>query len=259
VTTADNNDTTERYKRHLLLREIGGAGQQKISKARVLIVGLGGLGAPVAQYLVAAGIGEVGLMDHDHVSLANLQRQILFAEDDLDKAKVTASADRLQSLRRDVKLNLYAEAFTGTHTDLLQHYDIIADCLDNFASRFILSDACYHAHKPLVSAAAIGFKGQLATFMPYQRDANGDPHPSYRCLVPETVATDEDCESYGVLGPITGVMGSLQALEIIKLITGAGSSLVGKVLIFDGLKGESRVVGLPWDPHNPLTGNPMQE
>lgn len=256
MTTADDNDATERYKRHLLLREIGGAGQQKISKARVLIVGLGGLGAPVAQYLVAAGIGEIGLMDHDHVSLANLQRQILFAEDDLGKAKVTASAARLQSLRRDVKLKLYAEAFTKAHSKLLQHYDIIADCLDNFASRFVLSDACYYAHRPLVSAAAIGFKGQLASFVPYQRDESGQPYPSYRCLVPETVAIDEDCESYGVLGPITGVMGSLQALEIIKLITGAGSSLVGKVLIFDGLSGDSRIVGLPWDPHNPLTGKP---
>ncbi len=259
MTSGALTDTVERYKRHLLLREIGGAGQQKISQARVLIVGLGGLGAPLAQYLVAAGIGEIGLMDHDHVSLANLQRQILFTESDLDKTKVTASAARLHSLRRDVTLNLYAEAFTAAHSELLQHYDIIADCLDNFASRFILSDACYYGQKPLVSAAAIGFKGQLASFMPYQRDADGRPYPSYRCLVPETVAAEEDCESYGVLGPITGVMGSLQALEIIKLITGAGSSLVGKVLLFDGLQGDSRIVSLPWDPHNPLTGSPARQ
>ncbi len=258
MTTADLTDTAERYKRHLLLREIGGAGQQKIAKARVLIVGLGGLGAPLAQYLAAAGIGELGLMDHDHVSLANLQRQILFAEGDIDKAKVAASAARLQTLRSDVKLNLHAEAFSDAQAELLPYYDIIADCLDNFASRFVLSDACYYAQRPLVSAAAIGFKGQLSSFMPYRCDENDRPYPTYRCLVPETVAAAEDCETYGVLGPITGVMGSLQALEVIKLITGAGTPLLGRLLIFDGLTGDSRIVGLPWDPHNPLTGRPAE-
>lgn len=253
--SSDLTDPAERYKRHLLLREIGGAGQQKISSARVLIVGLGGLGAPLAQYLAAAGIGTLGLMDPDHVSLANLQRQILFAEADIDTSKVEATAQRLKQLRADVNLNLYPQAFSEAEIEVLTQYDIIADCVDNFASRFVLSDACYRAQKPLVSAAAIGFKGQLSSFTPYAHDESGQPYPSYRCLVPDTVNTEEDCETYGVLGPITGVMGSLQALEILKLITGAGENLRGKLLIFDGLKSEARIIRLPWDPSNPLTGD----
>lgn len=238
-----------------MLREIGGAGQQKLAAARVLIVGVGGLGCPVAQYLAAAGIGHLGLMDHDVVTLGNLQRQIIYTEQDLERPKIQAAGDHLKQLRGDIEIIQHGAAFDNDRADILADYDIIADCTDNFATRFALSDACFHAQRPLVLGAAIGWQGQISTFKPYERDASGTPFPTYRCLVPEEVSREENCETYGVVGPVTGVIGCLQALEIIKLITGAGDTLCGKLLIFDGLSGDMRLVKLNWDRCNPLNGS----
>lgn len=250
-----------RFKRQLLLKEVGGAGQQAIAKARVLIIGLGGLGCPVAQYLAAAGVGTIGLIDDDIVDESNLQRQILFTEADIGSAKADIAATKLSQLYSHgtyVPMQIRLTEDNAEH--FLADYDLIADCSDNFKTRYILSDACYYAQKPLISAAAIGFNGQLTTLKPYLTKPDGEPFPSYHCLVPAQLDADqEDCETFGVLGPITGVLGSMQALEILKEITGAGEGLAGRLQIFDGLNGTMRSIKFPFDPANPLTGTPKPD
>lgn len=244
-----------RYRRHLFLPAIGGAGQQKLGRARVLIIGVGGLGCPLAQYLAVAGIGTLGLVDDDIVETSNLQRQILFHERHVGMRKTIAAQETLKALRADINIEPLVQRVTIENvSDLLMTYDIIADCSDNFGTRFVISDACFHAQKPLVSAAAIGFQGQLTTLKPYLKDRNGVPFASYRCLVPSDVSTEEDCASQGVLGAVTGTLGSLQAIEVMKEILDIGDSLAGRLLVFDGLSGTMRNIGLPHDPNNPLTG-----
>ncbi len=229
----------ERYQRHILLKDIGGSGQQALSKARILIIGIGGLGCPLAQYLAAAGIGHLGLVDDDRVSLSNLQRQILFTNNDIGKLKAEAARKALAALNPEIDIIAHTERLTEKNTSLIADYDIIADCSDNFATRFLVSDSCLHYRKPLVSAAISQFEGQLSTFKPYL-----EGYPSYRDFVPQDPELAEDCEQLGVVGALGGVMGSLQAIEIIKEITGAGDGLAGKILIYDGLRAHTRLVTL---------------
>ncbi len=253
----------DRYKRHILLKEIGGAGQQRLLRARVLIVGMGGLGNPLTQYLAAAGVGTLGLVDDDCVDLSNLQRQILFGTQDIGARKVEVAAARLTALNPDVEIVCHPVRVTAGNIDaLIGQYDVIADGCDNFATRYIVNDACFRARKTLVSGAVGQFDGQVATFKPWLVDENNVPLPCYRSLVPSAPEADqekgedrESCSRLGTVGALAGIIGSLQALEIIKEITGSGDSLAGKVLIFDGLAGHARTVKLVWDPANPLNGN----
>ena len=252
----------DRYKRHILLKEIGGAGQQALLRARVLIVGMGGLGNPLAQYLAAAGVGTLGLVDDDCVDLSNLQRQILFGTQDIGARKVDVAAAHLTALNPDVEIVCHPVRVTDENIDaLIGQYDVIADGCDNFATRYIVNDACFRARKTLVSGAVGQFDGQVATFKPWLVDENNVPLPCYRSLVPSAPDADEgqdengeNCATLGTVGALAGIIGSLQALEIIKEITGSGDSLAGKVLIFDGLAGHARTVKLAWDPANPLNG-----
>src|SRR5215472_6352694 len=216
----------ERYARHLVLRQVGGPGQAKIRAASVLVVGAGGLGSPVALYLAAAGIGRLGLVDDDAVSLSNLQRQILFRTADVGRPKVQAGADALKALNPGVHIDIHALRLTGANAmELIAGYDIVADGSDNFATRFLVNDACYFARKPLVSAAVTEFEGQLATYKAYEPGL-----PCYRCLFPEPPPPGAvpSCSETGVLGAAAGVMGTLQALEVIKEIAAVGETMAGK-------------------------------
>lgn len=245
----------ERYQRHILLRELGGAGQQKLKAARVLIIGMGGLGHPVAQYLAAAGLGTLGLVDDDVVSLSNLQRQVLFTDADIGASKTSCAARALQTVNPHgtfIEHNLRITADNAA--ELIKGYDVVVDACDNFATRFIVNDACFAGQKTLVSGAVGRFEGQVATFKPWLKDADGTPLPCYRSLVPHAPETEEDCATTGIVGALTGIIGSLQALEVIKEVAGMGDSLAGRLLIYDGLSARARTVKLAWDPDNPNNG-----
>ena len=247
----------ERYARHIVLHEIGGPGQQKLLQARVLVIGAGGLGSPCALYLAAAGVGTIGVIDDDVVALSNLQRQILHPTSAIGARKVLSARDSLLRLNPDVTIVTHDARLTADNAlDIISSYDLVADGCDNFATRFLVNDACYFARKPLVSAAVGQFDGQLAVFKGYERDENGNPMPTYRDLVPEAPPPGAipSCEEAGVIGALTGVMGSLQALEAIKELTDAGTSLAGSLLLYDALDTQFRKVKLRWDPENPLTG-----
>ncbi|MGH6829065.1 MAG: HesA/MoeB/ThiF family protein [Rhizomicrobium sp.] len=249
-----NDEEVERYARHLVLREVGGAGQAKIRKSRVLVVGAGGLGSPCALYLAGAGVGHLGILDDDRVSLSNLQRQVLFVTGDVGRLKVEAAAEHIAALNPGVTVTLHAERLVAANArDLIADYDIVADGSDNFETRFALNDACYADRKTLVSAAVTEFDGQLATFKAWDRSGS---YPCYRCLFsgPPPPGTMPSCSETGVLGAAAGVMGSLQALEVLKEITGAGEGLAGKILIADTLGARFRTVSLAPDPHCAVCG-----
>lgn len=249
-----SDEDLDRYARHLVLREVGGVGQAKIRKSRVLIVGAGGLGSPAALYLAAAGIGAIGLVDDDAVSLSNLQRQILFRTTDVGRPKVDAGHDALKALNPGVQIDVHHTRLTaGNVTALIAGYDIVADGSDNFATRFLLNDACFFAKKILVSAAVTEFEGQLATYKAFDRS---HPYPCYRCLfpAPPPPGTVPSCSETGVLGAAAGVMGSLQALEVLKEAAGLGTGLAGKILTFKALNAEFRTARLAPDPACPLCG-----
>jgi len=246
-----SDDELDRYARHLVLREVGGPGQAKIRGAKVLIVGAGGLGSPAALYLAAAGIGTLGLVDDDAVSLSNLQRQILFRTADVGRPKVEAGAQALAALNPGVEVRPHHTRLTAANVqELIAGYDIVADGSDNFATRFLLNDACFFASKALVSAAVTEFEGQLATYKGYRRDC-----PCYRCLfaAPPPPGTVPNCSETGVLGAAAGVMGSLQALEVLKEVAGLGT-LAGQILTYKALTTEFRTVRLPKDPACALCG-----
>ena len=248
-----SDEELDRYARHLVLREVGGTGQARIQAAKVLVVGAGGLGSPVALYLTAAGIGRLGLVDDDAVSLSNLQRQILFRTRDVGRAKVEAAADALKTLNPGVVLDIHPVRLTDANVmDLIAPYDIIADGSDNFATRFLLNDACFFARKVLVSAAVTEFEGQLATYKGHAPDL-----PCYRCLfpAPPPPGSVPSCSETGVLGAAAGVMGSLQALEVLKEAAGLGAGLAGKVLIYKALNTEFHTVRLAKDPACALCGH----
>lgn len=233
----------ERYARHIVLREVGGVGQAKLKAARVLVVGAGGLGSPALLYLAAAGVGTIGLIDDDRVSLSNLQRQIAHRSADIGRLKTDSAADAAKALNPEVAVETHAVRLTATNARaLIAAYDIVADGSDNFATRFLINDTCMQTGRTLVSAAVTEFDGQLATFKP--------AGPCYRCLFPEPPppGTVASCSQSGVLGAAAGVMGTLQALEVIKEIAGTGESLAGHLLIYDALTTTFRKVGLKRDP-----------
>ncbi len=243
-----NDEELERYARHIVLRQVGGTGQAKIHAARVLIVGAGGLGSPLALYLAAAGVGVLGLVDDDRVSLSNLQRQILFRTGDVGSLKTEAAASALNALNPGVKIETHAVRLTAENArDLIAAYDIVADGSDNFDTRFLVNDTCFALGKTLVFAAVTEFEGQLATFKAHDKSA---PHPCYRCLFPEPPApgTVPNCSETGVIGAAAGVMGSLAALEVLKEITGIGEGLAGRLLIYEALCARFRTVTLRPDP-----------
>lgn len=244
-----SDEELDRYARHLVLREVGGTGQAAIRRARVLMVGAGGLGSPCALYLAAAGVGTIGLVDDDAVSLSNLQRQILFRTADVGRAKVEASVDALAALNPGVAVETHPIRLTPDNaTALVAQYDIIADGSDNFATRFLLNDVCFAAGKPLVSAAVTEFEGHVAVYAP--------GGPCYRCLFPAPPpdGTVPSCSETGVLGAMAGVMGSLQALEVLRLAAGFGAPASGKLYVFDALKANFRTIALARDPACPLCG-----
>nr|WP_295744291.1 molybdopterin-synthase adenylyltransferase MoeB [uncultured Acidocella sp.] len=241
----------QRYSRHILLRELGGTGQARLKAAKVLIVGAGGLGSPLGLYLAAAGIGTIGLVDPDVVELSNLQRQVAHGVADLGRAKVESAAESLARINPLVRVVRHREKLDARNVGrLLGDYDLICDGTDNFTSRFLVADACVAAKKTLVSAAVLRFEGQISTFKPH---AGG---PCYRCLYPEPPPEGlvPPCSEAGVLGAVTGVMGTLQATEVIKEITGIGQSLSGFLLVWDALAAEFRKVKLRKDPECPVCG-----
>mgnify|MGYP001811635603 FL=1 len=247
----------ERYKRHLVLREVGGAGQQKLKAARVLLVGAGGLGSPLAVYLAAAGVGTIGLIDDDVVSLSNLQRQILHDTEHVGAPKVESGREAIGKLNPHVAVETHASRMTAANAlEIIGQYDIICDGSDNFATRYLVSDACYLAKKTLVFGAVGPFDGYVTTFKPHECEPGGKPYPTYRCLFPEAPppGTVANCSEVGVLGAIVGVIGTLQAVEVLKEITGAGESLAGRLLIYDALGARFESVKIAWDPDNALSG-----
>ena len=250
-TMSFTDEEVERYARHLVLREIGGPGQQKLKAARVLIVGAGGLGAPAALYLAAAGVGTLGLVDADDVALSNLQRQVLYASSDVGRAKVEAAGAHLSALNPHVTIRAHPMMLDEANAAaLVRGYDLVLDGTDSFGARFAVNAACYGEGKPLVSGAIGRWSGQLAVF----EAGLAKGKPCYRCLVPEIPPDAETCSAVGVMGALAGVIGSMMALEAIKLITGAGETLSGRLLIYEALSGEVRIVGLQPDPACPVCG-----
>lgn len=244
-------DERERYARHILLKEVGGPGQQKLKAATVAIVGMGGLGAPAALYLAAAGVGALRLIDHDAVALSNLQRQIIFGTGDVGAPKVASAESALLALNPNVDIDTLVMHIDGSNAEAtLDGADIVLDGTDDFATRFAVNDACHALGITLVSGAVGRWDGQVSTFksghtktLPLEQRL-----PCYRCLVPDTPPHAETCERTGIIGALTGVIGSMMALEAIKEITGAGESLAGRLLVYDGLATTSRIVTLKRDP-----------
>ncbi|MEZ5926155.1 MAG: HesA/MoeB/ThiF family protein [Hyphomicrobiaceae bacterium] len=247
----------ERYKRHLVLHEVGGQGQQKLKAARVLIVGAGGLGSPIALYLAAAGVGTIGIIDHDTVSLDNLQRQIAHGTADVGRAKVETAKEAIARVNPHVAVETYAKRLDAANAmDVLSDYDIVADGSDNFPTRYLVNDACYFAEKPLVFGALGPFDGHLTTFRSFERDDAGTPKPSYRCLFPEPPPPGlvPNCSEVGILGAVAGVIGTLMAQEVLKEILGIGKSMAGRLLLYDARETRFDEIKVQWDPDNPLNG-----
>jgi molybdopterin-synthase adenylyltransferase len=250
-------DELERYARHIVLHEVGGPGQAALGRARVLVIGAGGLGAPVLLYLSAAGVGTLGVVDDDVVTLSNLQRQVIHATPDIGIPKVSSAAATIHRLNPHVAVERHqARLAAGNALDLISRYDIVADGSDNFATRYLVSDACYFAGKPLVTAALGTFDATLTTIRAHERRADGKPNPSYRCLFPEPPPPGSvpACAEAGVLGALAGAIGSLLALEIIREIVGFGEGLVGRLLMIDARAMRFETLHYQWDPANPLSG-----
>lgn len=247
----------ERYARHLVLKEIGGPGQQKLKAARVLVIGAGGLGAPLISYLAAAGVGELGIVDDDCVSLSNLQRQVLYATADVGRPKADCAAAAALRLNPNVKAIPVRIRVTARNArGLVAGWDVVADGSDNFATRYAVSDACFYERRPLVTAAIGAFDGSLTTLRPFEKSGAGKPNPTYRCLFPHPPppGTVPVCAETGVLGALPGVLGSLMALEVLREIVGFGEGLVGRLLLVDALSMRFEFVSYGWDESNPLNG-----
>ena len=228
----------ERYARHIVLPEIGGPGQQKLKRARVLVIGAGGLGAPVLQYLAAAGVGTLGIVDDDTVSLSNLQRQVIHDTAAVGSPKLDSARNAIERINPNVGVELHARRLDADNAGgLVSAYDIVADGSDNFDTRYAVADACAIEKRPLVHAAVGRFDGSLTVLKPFETDSDGQQNPSYRDLFPEPPPAGlvPSCAEAGVLGALTGVIGTLQALEVIKLITGIGEPLVGRLMLYDAL------------------------
>jgi molybdopterin/thiamine biosynthesis adenylyltransferase len=248
-----SEDEITRYSRHILLKEVGGEGQARLRAARVLVVGAGGLGSPLVLYLAAAGVGTIGLIDDDVVELSNLQRQVAHTTERLGVAKVESAAAAARAINPEVLVETHRSRLTAANAlALVGAYDLVCDGSDNFATRFLVADACVLAERTLVSAAVLRFDGQLSTFKPHADPAG----PCYRCLYPEPPPDGlvPSCSEAGILGAVTGVMGTLQATEVLKEIMGIGEGLSGRLLIWDALAARVRTVRLRRDPGCALCG-----
>ena len=248
---AFTNEQLERYSRHIILQEVGVKGQKKLLNASVLIIGAGGLGAPAALYLAAAGVGTIGIVDADEVDLSNLQRQVIHTTNDVGKAKVKSAAETMEAINPDVTVKTYRTFVDSTNImDLIKDYDFIIDGTDNFPAKFLINDACVMAGKPFSHAGISRFKGQLMTYVPGEG-------PCYRCVFKNPPPKDAvpTCKQAGVIGAMGGVIGSLQAMEAIKYIIGKGELLTGKLLTYDALKMEFHTIKLPKDHHCAVCGD----
>lgn len=233
-----SDEELQRYARHIVLPEIGGAGQQKLKRARVLVIGAGGLGSPILQYLAAAGVGTLGIVDDDTVSLSNLQRQIIHDTASLGLSKLESAKASIARINPGVGVELHGIRLdAGNAAGLVGQYDLVADGSDNFATRYAVADACASVRRPLVHASVGRFDGQLTVLKPYEAGPDGIANPSYRDLFPEPPPEGlvPSCAEAGVLGVLTGVVGTLQAMEVVKLIAGIGEPLVGRLLLYDAL------------------------
>ena len=252
-----SSNEIDRYSRHLVLREVGGPGQAKLKRARVLVIGAGGLGAPLIQYLAAAGIGVIGIVDDDAVSLSNLQRQVIHATPDIGRPKVESAAAAVARLNPHVGVELHRERITAeTARSLVRGYDLVADGSDNFETRYAVSDACFHERRSLVTAALGQFDGTLTTIRAHVAGPDGRPNPTYRCLFPSPPppGTVPTCAEAGILGALAGVMGSLMAMEVMREIIGFGEGLVGRLLMVDARSMRFETLRYAWDERNPLSG-----
>jgi molybdopterin/thiamine biosynthesis adenylyltransferase len=247
----------ERYARHIVLADVGGPGQQKLKAARVLVVGAGGLGAPVIQYLAAAGVGTLGIVDDERVALSNLQRQVIHDTAAVGRLKVESAGEAVRRINPHVAVEAHAVRLTAENAaGHIGAYDLVADCSDNFTTRYALSDACYFARKPLVMASVSQFDGSLTTLKPYKAGADGIPNPTYRCLFPEAPPEGllPSCAVAGILGALTGVIGSIQAIELIKEIVVVGEGLVGRLLLYDARAARFETIRYRWNSANALSG-----
>lgn len=247
----------ERYARHLVLRDIGGPGQQRLKKARVLVIGAGGLGAPLLQYLAAAGVGVIGVVDDDRVALSNLQRQVIHTTEDVGRLKTESARAAIARLNPHVAVETHTQRLDEANArDLIAGYDIVADGSDNFATRYLVSDSCFYEKRPLVTAALGGFDASLTTLRPFECDPDGRPNPTYRCLFPEPPppGTVPNCEEAGVLGALAGVVGAMMALEVVREIVGFGEGLVGRLVLIDAGAMRFETLRYAQDPDNPLNG-----
>jgi adenylyltransferase/sulfurtransferase len=244
-----------RYARHIVLAEIGGVGQARLIAARVLVIGAGGLGAPLLQYLAAAGIGTLGVIDHDRVDLSNLQRQVIHRTADVGVAKVSSARRALLDINPEVAVIAHDERLAADNAErIVAGYDIVADGSDNFATRYLLNDLCYRLRKILVSAAILRFDGQISTYKAWQ----GAGHPCLRCIFPAAPSEDAvpSCAQAGVLGALAGTLGALQATEVVKEILGIGRSLSGRLLMYDALAASFDEMAIAKRPDCPTCGSP---
>ena len=247
----------ERYARHIVLREIGGPGQQKLKAARVLLIGAGGLGSPLALYLAAAGVGTIGIVDDDRVSLSNLQRQVLHDTASLGELKTRSAAEALARVNPHVEIVEHPVRLTADNAmALIGAYDLVADGSDSFATRYLVADACALAGRPLVTASLGTFDATLTTIRAHERAEDGVPNPTWRCLFPEPPppGTVPSCAEAGVLGALAGMVGSMMAIEVVREIVGFGRGLVGRLLVIDARDMRFESLSYDWDPDNPVTG-----
>lgn len=252
-----SDDELERYARHIILKEVGGAGQARLRAAKVLVIGAGGLGAPLLMYLAAAGIGTLGIVDDDTVSLSNLQRQIVHDTASIGRLKTQSAEASLLRINPGTRIIQYQERLTGANARaLIAQYDLVADGCDNFVTRFLVNDACYFEKKPLVSGAVVQFDGQLSVFKPHALSPDGSHFPCYRCLYAEAPPPDAapNCAETGILGAVAGVIGTMQATEVLKELLGLGTTMAGRLLLYDALSTRIRTVTLKADPACALCG-----
>jgi sulfur-carrier protein adenylyltransferase/sulfurtransferase len=252
-----NDEQRIRYSRHTLLNEIGEPGQIKMLDSKVLLIGAGGLGSPAALYLAAAGVGTLGIVDFDTVDMSNLQRQILHGNKDVGRPKVESAADRLRDLNPDVKVVGHKEPITSANAlEIIRQYDVVLNGSDNFPTRYLVNDACQFLKKPLVDASIFMFEGQVTVYQPEQPELGIQGGPCYRCLYPDPPPPGEvpSCAEAGVLGVLPGIVGSIQAIEAIKLLLGIGDSLIGRLLMIDTLDMSFRVLKVQRDASCPVCG-----
>jgi len=248
-----------RYARHIILDEVGEAGQERLLASKVLVVGAGGLGSPLLMYLAAAGVGTLGVVDDDTVEITNLQRQIAHSTASLGRPKVDSAADAVAAINPEIKVVRHAMRLGPENAEaLIGAYDLVADGTDNFDARYLLNDVCYWLRKPLVSASLYRFEGQLTTYAPWRgRHGSEGGEPCLRCLFPDKPPPDlvPRCETAGILGAVAGVLGTMQATEVLKELLGLGESLSGRLLMYDALSAETRIVRLKRDPNCKTCGS----